>query len=110
MTSTAAARQKEIFQAMKRADFYPHRVTLIQQRETHISMVFLTGPYVYKIKKPVDLEFLDYTALEKRRRFCHQEVALNRRLTHNVYLDVVPITLKKGSFTWQGQGVPWNIA
>ena len=104
MTSTATARQKEIFQAMKRADFYPHRATLIQQRETHISMVFLTGPYVYKIKKPVDLEFLDYTTLEKRRRFCHQEVALNRRLTHNVYLEVVPITLKKGSYYMAGPG------
>lgn len=104
MTNTAADRQKEIFQAMKRPDFYPHRVTLVQQRETHISMVFLTGPYVYKIKKPVDLEFLDYTTLEKRRRFCHQEVTLNRRLTHNVYLDVVPITLKKGSYYMAGPG------
>ncbi|MDY6951405.1 MAG: AAA family ATPase [Thermodesulfobacteriota bacterium] len=106
MTSTAAERQREIFQAMTRQDFYPHPVTDLQQRDTHISKVFLTGPYVYKIKKPVDLEFLDYTTLEKRRHFCHQEVALNRRLTDNVYLDVVAITLKNDRYVMAGPGSP----
>jgi len=58
-----------------------------------MSFVFLTGDYVYKVKKPVNLGYLDYTTLEKRRFFCHQEVDLNRRLCPNAYLAVVPITM-----------------
>ena len=97
-------RQAEIFKAMERPDFYPHPVTTIRQRETHISKVFLTGTYVYKIKKPVNLEFLDFTTLEKRRHFCQQEVRLNRRLTHNVYIDVVPIIFKDSRYHLGGAG------
>ena len=96
--------QTEIFQAMKRPQFYPHPVTCVEQRETHISKVFLTGDYVYKIKKPVDLEFLDYTTLGKRKYFCHQETALNRRLSRNIYLGVVAITLKEGRYSLEGSG------
>lgn len=103
-------RQAEIFQAMQRPDFYPHPVTTVRQRETHISKVFLTGTYVYKIKKPVNLEFLDFTTLEKRRHFCHQEVILNRRLTRSVYLDVVPITFKDGRYHLAGSGQPVEYA
>jgi aminoglycoside phosphotransferase family enzyme/predicted kinase len=103
-------RQAEIFQAMERPTFYPHPVFAIKQRETHISKVFLTGSYVYKIKKPVNLEFLDFTTLEKRFHFCHQEVILNRRLTHDVYLDVVPITLKDGHYYLAGPGSPVEYA
>jgi len=103
-------RQREIFQAMGRPDFYPHPVTTIEQRETHISKVFLTGAYVYKVKKSVNLEFLDFTTLENRRHFCHQEVILNRRLTRNVYLDVVAITLKNGQYYLAGPGSPVEYA
>jgi aminoglycoside phosphotransferase family enzyme/predicted kinase len=103
-------RQAEIFRAMERPDFYPHPVTTVRQRETHISKVFLTGTYVYKIKKPVNLEFLDFTTLPKRLHFCHQEVILNRRLTRNVYLDVVPITFKDGRYDLAGLGSPVEYA
>jgi aminoglycoside phosphotransferase family enzyme/predicted kinase len=99
-----AQRQAEIFKAMERPDFYHHPVAAIEQRETHISKVFLTGTYVYKIKKPVNLEFLDFTTLEKRRHFCQQEVRLNSRLTHNVYLNVVPITFKNNRYHLEGKG------
>lgn len=95
---------------MERPDFYPHPVATIEQRETHISKVFLTGTYVYKIKKPVNLEFLDFTTLEKRRHFCRQEVDLNRRLTSNVYLDVVAITVKDGRYYLAGPGSPVEYA
>ncbi len=98
--------QTKIFQAMEKPDFYPHNVSTIEQRETHISKVFLTGDYAYKIKKAINLEFLDFTTLEKRRHFCAQEVILNRRLTHNVYLDVVTITLKDGRYSLEGAGRP----
>src|SRR5712691_5876826 len=65
------------------------RVTVI---ETHISYVLLTGQYAYKIKKAVDLPFLDFSTLTARRRYCHEELRLNRPLAPSVYLDVVPIT------------------
>jgi aminoglycoside phosphotransferase family enzyme/predicted kinase len=90
--------QTKLFQAMEKPNFYPHSVSSIEQRETHISKVFLTGDYVYKVKKPVYLEFLDFTTLEKRKNYCRQEVVLNRRLTHNVYLEVVAIAFKDGKY------------
>jgi uncharacterized protein len=83
--------QALLFQAMSDAAFYPHAIQGPFQQETHISKVFLTGPYAYKIKKPVDLGFVDFTSLERRRFFCEQEVLLNKRLTDGVYIEVVPI-------------------
>lgn len=96
--------QIAIFEAMESPDFYPHTVSTIEQRDTHISKVFLTGNYTYKIKKPVNLEFLDFTTLEKRRHFCWREINLNRRLAPDVYLDVVPITFKDGRYHMAGAG------
>ena len=83
--------QADLFAAMARPDFYPHPVKAVEKRETHISCVFLTGSRVYKVKKAVDLGFLDFTSLERRRHFCGQELHLNRRLSEGVYLDVVAI-------------------
>ncbi|MGZ5006949.1 MAG: bifunctional aminoglycoside phosphotransferase/ATP-binding protein [Methylobacter sp.] len=60
--------------------------------ETHISWVLLTDAYVYKIKKPVDFGFLDFSSLEKRRFCCNEELRLNKRLASDLYLEVVPIT------------------
>jgi len=78
-------------QAMMRADFYPHHPKSVELRQSHISYVLLAGDYVYKVKKPVQFAFLDYSTLEKRRYFCHEEIRLNRRLAPAVYLDVVAI-------------------
>jgi aminoglycoside phosphotransferase family enzyme len=69
-----------------------------------MSFIFLTGEYVYKIKKPVNLGYLDYTTLEKRRFFCHQELELNRRLCPHAYLAVVPIVEEKGGLRIEGRG------
>ena len=63
-------------------------VSLVQ---THISMVFIGDEFVYKVKKPVNFGFLDFTTLDKREYFCHQELMLNRRLAKEIYLDVLPI-------------------
>lgn len=60
--------------------------------ETHISWVLLSGQYAYKIKKPVNFGFLDFSTLEQRRHCCHEELRLNQRLAADLYLDVVPIT------------------
>jgi aminoglycoside phosphotransferase family enzyme/predicted kinase len=70
---------------------YRHAVSRIEVIETHISTVLLTGEFAYKIKKPVDLGFLDFTTLERRRRCCEDEVRLNRRTAPGIYIDVVPI-------------------
>jgi len=69
-----------------------------------MSYIFLTGEYVYKVKKPVNLGYLDYTTLEKRHFFCHQELELNRRLCPGAYLAVVPIVKEKNGFRIGGQG------
>ncbi len=70
---------------------YDHPVERVALVETHISWVLLTGRYAYKIKKPVDLGFLDFSTLDKRRHFCEEELRLNRRLAPEIYLAVVPI-------------------
>jgi len=78
---------------------FDHDVDSIELIETHISWVILTGGYAYKIKKPVDFGFLDFSSLDKRKRYCEQEVKLNRRLAPMIYLDVVPITETKAGLT-----------
>ena len=70
---------------------YPHPADGVDLIETHISWVLLAGDYAYKIKKPVDLGFLDFTALAARQRFCEAELRLNRRTAPALYLEVVPI-------------------
>jgi len=72
---------------------YPEFTRTVQHLQTHISHIFLTDRYVYKIKKPVDFGFLDFTTLEKRRFYCHEELRLNRRLSPDIYLEVVTLYL-----------------
>jgi hypothetical protein len=71
--------------------FYPERPAEVRLVQTHISYVFLAGKVVYKVKKPVRFSFLDFSTLERRRHFCHEEVRLNRRLAPDTYLGVVAI-------------------
>lgn len=77
---------------------YPHDVDTVEQVQTHISRVFLAGEYVYKVKKPVSLGFLDFSTLDMRRHFCEQELLLNRRLCPDIYEAVVPISEVDGRF------------
>ncbi|HNS28433.1 MAG TPA: AAA family ATPase [Steroidobacteraceae bacterium] len=79
-----------------RAEAFPHPVAHIEVRETHISLVILTGPFAYKIKKPVKFDFIDASTLERRRRLCEEELRLNRRYAAGLYLDVVPIVRLDG--------------
>jgi aminoglycoside phosphotransferase family enzyme len=76
---------------MLRPDFYPHRPESVELVQTHISWVFLAGERVYKIKKPVDFGFLDYSTLPLRNKACEAEVLLNSRLSRNVYLGTAAI-------------------
>ena len=78
--------------ALLKPSVYPHAVEHCELIETHISWVILTGEYAYKIKKPVNLGFVDFSTLEKRHHYCLEELRLNRRLAASLYLDVVAIT------------------
>lgn len=81
---------------------YPHDVDEIEFRHTHISLVALAGAWVYKVKKPVELGFLDFSTLEQRRHFCEEEVRLNRRLCEPIYRGVVPLVDQNGTLVIDG--------
>lgn len=89
---------------MLEPEIYPHHPHKVEMVQTQMSFIFLTGDYAYKVKKPVNLGYLDYTTLEKRHFFCQQEVELNRRLCPEVYLEVVPIVESGGKFQLGGTG------
>ncbi|MGD6806504.1 MAG: phosphotransferase [Candidatus Bathyarchaeia archaeon] len=81
-----------IVEAMLNPETYPEPTGKIDLIQTHISFVFITQNYVYKVKKPVNFGFLDFSTLEKRHIYCQKELELNRRLCPEIYLQVVPIT------------------
>jgi len=89
---------------------YDHPVSEVELIETHISWVLLTGEYAYKIKKPVDFGFLDFSTLDKRRQCCEQELRLNGRLAASIYLDVVSITGSPGQPAISGKGETFEYA
>ena len=90
--STAAlAASARLVHALDNPQAFDHPVRYLRFLETHISWIILTGDYAYKIKKPVDFGFLDFSTLAKRRHYCHEELRLNRRFAPRIYLDVVEI-------------------
>jgi len=94
----------EIIQALLDPRVYPDPPQKVELMQTQMSFVFLADDYVYKVKKPVDLGYLDYTTLEKRRFYCQREVELNRRLCPDAYLGVLPVTGHGGQISIGGQG------
>jgi uncharacterized protein len=94
-----------LVEAMSNPDFYPHQPKQVELIQTHISYVFIAGDHVYKVKKAVEFDFLDFTDLEKRRHFCAEELRLNRRLAPNTYLGVVEIVEDdRGNLCLGGEG------
>jgi aminoglycoside phosphotransferase family enzyme/predicted kinase len=83
--------QGRLIAALCDAGRYPHPAAEVERIETHISSVLLAGEYAYKIKKPLNLGFLDFSTLEDRRHYCEEELRLNARLAPDLYLEVVPI-------------------
>jgi aminoglycoside phosphotransferase family enzyme len=94
----------DLVQALLNPQSYPEATGKIRLIQTHISFVFVTDNYVYKVKKPVNFGFLDFSTLEKRRLYCEKELALNRRLCPEIYLAVVPITKTSGTLKIGGEG------
>ena len=99
-----------LLHALQRPRLYPHPVTHFDLRETHISWVLLTGPFAYKIKKPVNFGFVDFSTLAQRHFFCHEEIRLNRRSAPDVYVDVLPISGTPHHPWLDGQGDPFEFA
>ena len=94
-----------LIQQMQQPDFYPHPVTEpIKLIQTHVSYVFLTGDYAYKVKKPVNFGFLDFSTLAKREHFCREELRMNQTLAPDIYLEVLPITTAADKFSLEGKG------
>jgi aminoglycoside phosphotransferase family enzyme/predicted kinase len=97
--------------ALLRPGAYRHATTEITAIETHISWVLLTGDYVYKIKKPVNFGFLDFSTLEKRRFYCQEELRLNQRFCRDIYLEVVPIngSLSEPQINGDGSAIEYAV-
>ena len=83
---------------------YPEETRAVTFKETHISRIYLTDSHAYKLKKPLDLGFLDFSTLEKRHHYCREEVRLNRRYTTGVYLGVVALRRHNGKISFGGDG------
>ena len=101
----------QLIEALSEPAAYPFPAEEVKVCQTHISAVFLADGYAYKIKKPVNLGFLDFSTLEKRRHYCEEEVRLNRRLAAAVYLGAVPVTQTGQKLGVEGSGevVGWAV-
>ena len=93
-----------VIDGLQSTGLYSHPVEYFSLIETHISWVLLTGTYAYKIKKPVNLGFLDFSTLDKRKFYCFEELRLNRRFAPHMYLDVVSIRGTPQSPCFGGSG------
>jgi uncharacterized protein len=100
-----AASLSELIQQMLLPDFYPHPVTMpIESIQTHASVVFLTGDFVYKLKKSVNFGFLDYSTVTNRKHFCEEEIRLNQRGAKELYLAVLPISKQGHQYQFSDRG------
>jgi aminoglycoside phosphotransferase family enzyme/predicted kinase len=100
-----------LIEGMLQPGFYPHPVRVpVELIQTHISFVLLTGDYVYKVKKPVNLGFLDYSTLGKRQYFCERELQMNQLGAPGLYLEAVPVTRAGDGFELGGEGEPVEYA
>ena len=100
------AAQEELMRFLEDPASYPHHPGQVDILQTHISIVALASPYVYKVKKPVNLGFADFSTLEKRRYYCRREVQLNSRLCPHLYEEVVPIYRQGDALAFQESGEP----
>ncbi len=99
-----------LIQTLQNPALFDHAVNEFQVIETHISQILLTGDYAYKIKKPMNFGFLDFSTLEQRKHFCEEELRLNKRLAEPLYLKVIPITGTPQSPVIGGSGKAFEYA
>ena len=104
-STTTISGTNPIVEFMSASSAYRDSPLKVEVVETHISWVFLTDRYAYKLKKPVRFEFLDFSSRELRQRACLEELRLNRRLASGVYLSVIPVTRRSdGVLALGGEG------
>jgi hypothetical protein len=105
------AKAERLVHSLARPEAFPHPAREVQCVETHISWVLLAGDYAYKLKKPLELGFLDFSTLARRRGACEAEVRLNRRHAPELYLDVVPVTGTRVSprIGGEGEAIEWAV-
>jgi uncharacterized protein len=96
--------EQRAIQSLLKTSAFPERTGSVYLKQTHVSLLFITDNFVYKIKKPVDFGFLNFTTLDRRRFYCNEEVVLNRRLCPDVYLDVVEVRASPHGATIDGEG------
>jgi uncharacterized protein len=104
MVENMTTQLPEVAQSLLNPQIYPDKTTRVEMIQTQMSFIFLTGKYVYKLRKPINLGYLDYTTLEQRRFFSNQEVSLNSRLSPEVYLGVIPVNKDQQVISLGGQG------
>jgi aminoglycoside phosphotransferase family enzyme/predicted kinase len=102
--SNLPAAGADIVSSLSRKQAFPVSVDSVEVRQTHISEVFLGDNVVYKVKKPVKLPFLDFSTVELRHHFCHEEVRINSPWAPGIYLGVVPITTDADGYRFEGDG------
>jgi uncharacterized protein len=97
-------KQLKLLENLKDPSLYGNKIKKVKILQTHISYVVLTGKYAYKIKKPVNYGFLDFSNIEKRKYYCEEELRLNRRLCPEIYIDIVTINENNGILQINGDG------
>src|SRR5208337_1664065 len=95
---------QRLLKSLLMPDAYPEPTKSVRLLQTHVSFLFITDNYVYKIKKPVDLGFLNFTSIDRRRFYCNEEVRLNRLLCPEIYLGVVEVLESASGATFTGEG------
>jgi aminoglycoside phosphotransferase family enzyme len=95
---------EKLIQALQKPEAYPEPTNKIKLVQTHISWVFICDEFVYKLKKPVNFGFLDFSTLDKRKYYCQQEVTLNQKLADDVYLGVFPVVEDGERYKILGEG------
>lgn len=108
--STLMSAQPEMVRGLMKPEAYPHPCGEIKLVETHISWVFLTGDFAYKLKKPLDLGFLNFSELKQREFYCHEELRLNSRTAPEIYLEVVPVCGSAKEPRVKGEGEAFEYA
>src|SRR5205814_9579906 len=102
--SRSESESPELIDFLKSLASYPHKPSQVRMIQTHISWVFIASPLVFKVKKPVNLGFLDFSTREKRHHFCQRELELNQRLAPEIYLDITPLYKTASGFSFEASG------
>src|SRR4051794_19393922 len=102
---------RKLIKSLLEQTAYPEPTTKVRLIETHVSFIFITDTFAYKVKKPVDFHFLNFSTLDRRRFYCEEELRLNRRLCPDIYVGVVELyeTAQGASFASKGKLLDYAV-